>query len=180
MLKKKNGIIEFLNSNLGLWLLSTCAIGIISFGYNQLTSYISEKDRREEQVIRIKIEIAQRVAQYLAQVKETVEAKDFDFNVPNDKIISATLSLLRPPSVTKDSKYQIYAAFDEYKERPVVSLIVELLVLVDAQERKKVTPSVDQLALLTPETLSRMSTKDLDQRFKEMFLTDYWKDIDEY
>ncbi|HCE46865.1 MAG TPA: hypothetical protein DET40_25235 [Lentisphaeria bacterium] len=180
MQQKKNRLMAFLNTSLGLWLLSTCAVGLISFGYKQLSSYTSEKEKKSNQIIRIKIEIAQRVAQYLSQIKETVEAKGFDVNIPNEKIASATLSLLKPPSATKDSKYQIYAAFDEYKDRPVVSLIVELTVIVDEKERERVTPGVAQLSSLTPDALSKMSTNEIDQRFKEMFITEYWKDIEEY
>ncbi|HBC85445.1 MAG TPA: hypothetical protein DCZ94_00675 [Lentisphaeria bacterium] len=180
MENKKSRIMKFLNSNLGLWLLSTVAVGFFSFSYTELSARSAEQERKSAQVTRLKIEIAQRVAQYVGQVKETVQAKGFDPDIPNENIVMATLSLLKPPSSTKDAKHPIYAAFDEYKDRPVVSLLVELDVLLEKEDRMRLTPSVDQLSSFTPGVLAKMSTKEIDGKFKEMFVTEFWKDIDDY
>jgi hypothetical protein len=60
MMGKRAAVLAFLNTALGLWLLSTVAVGIVSTGYTFLSAHLAENVRRTAQVNRLHLEVVQR------------------------------------------------------------------------------------------------------------------------
>ena len=84
-----------------------------------------------------------------------------------------------PPSALKDAKYPIYAAFDEYKERPILSLLVEIDFLLGREQRDKLKPTIVEVISLTPEKIRDTSAADMEEIVEHMFDSEYWRKAEE-
>jgi hypothetical protein len=173
---KLDRITAFLNTSLGIWFLSTVAVGGISFFYSQMSSYLTERSRKRAQIERLHIEIINRLIQYAGHSEEIEEHSNYDSAEPHEDLSDATIALIAPPSTLKDSKYPIYAAFSEYSGRPIASLLVEIAFLLNQDQRKKLEPKLETFTALTPERIRRMSAAELREEMSEMFFeAQYWK-----
>jgi hypothetical protein len=168
-------VTAFLNTGLGLWLLSTVAVGLISFGYGQLNAHLTERNKKSAQIARLHIEVLQRWIQFNGHFKQIAGRSGFVTTTPNSDVSAATISLFMPPSALKGAKYPIYAAFDDYKERPIVSLLVEIAFLLERKQRGKLTPNLEEVTSLTPEKIRSTSPADIEKIFEEMFDSEYWR-----
>lgn len=167
-------VLEFLNSNLGIWLLSSVVLGIITFCYGQLNSHLSEKEKRAENITKLQIEIVQRVMQFQMHIAPITESKEFNQEIPNKEIQTILWSILAVPEESKETEYPIYPAFQEYKERPMVSLLVELGYLSNPSERELLEPTLEAMGGLTKESIKSKNTKDIEEALDAMFETEYW------
>jgi len=120
MTSKKAAIVAFLNTALGIWLLSSVAVGMVSTRYSSLNAHLTDLSKKNTQFVRLHIKILQRMAQLSGQIDQIDDAPGFDINQPNDRAAAAVKSFLVPPAVSAQSEYPVYPAFDEYKERPIV------------------------------------------------------------
>jgi hypothetical protein len=172
-------VIAFLNSGLGLWLLSTVAVGLISFGYGQLNVYLTERNKKSTQLARLHIEVLQRFAQCAGHFKQIARRSDFVETAPNSDLSDAVVFLFMPPNALKYAKYPIYAAFDEYKERPMVSLFIEIYLLRERKYRDKLESMIEQITSLTPENIRDTSNADLKKIVEQALDSEYWSNIKE-
>ena len=172
-------VLEFLNSNLGIWLLSSVVLGIVTFSYSQLNSHLSEKEKRAGNITKLQIEILQRTMQFQMYIGPITESKKFNQEIPNKEVQDILWSTLTLPEKSKDTEHPIYAAFQEYKERPMVSLLVELAYLSSTSERTLLEPTVETLGGLTPKSIVSMNTKHIEEALEAMFQTEYWDLFDD-
>jgi len=174
MTSKNAAIISFLNTALGIWMLSTLAVGLISTGYSMLSAHLAELSKKEAQILRLHIEIRQRAAQLSGQLDNLSDKAGFDQNKPDETVAAAVTSFLIPPAVSAQSTFPIYSAFDEYKERPIVSLVVEIAFLLGPQKSRCLTPSIEELSSLTQDKLEVMPVVQITKQLEEMFFSKYW------
>jgi hypothetical protein len=123
----------FLNSNFGIWLLSSCVLGLLSLGFTMWEKSRDERRRqldelhvREEAVRRLDAEIASRLS-YVNVVWSTQLGSD---SAPTVGRAAALLALDRPNLV----EYPM-SVFPDFSTRTLRSLIWELKTVVPDSER---------------------------------------------
>ena len=82
-----------------------------------------------------------------------------------------------PPSTTAADELPVYAAFPEFKERPLVSLLLELWITVRASEQSEVEPALEWALRLTPIRIEQLSLKQLGVEYKSAFSRRNWEHI---
>jgi len=170
-------IITFLNSNLGIWLLSSVLLGSISFGYTTLNSKLADRSKRNDLVLRLRIEVTQRVGQVGAQIDYVRQAQDFDRSVP-DAHIARLIRILTEPPNKPDPKIDsvIYSAYPEFKERPLLSLLVELSILDQIpKNREAIKQLMEWTALVSPRALASKPAGEVIESLGNSFSQEYWK-----
>lgn len=170
---KRAAVLAFLNTALGLWLLSTVAVGIVSTGYTFLSAHLAENVRRTAQVNRLHLEVVQRDIQLSSQLNNILMSPEYNENFPDERIASAVLSYMSPPSSSRQARFPIYAAFDEYKDRPLISLLVEIAFLVGQKETAEW--NLEPLLSLNQEKLKTMPAKEVIEILKVSMDSAYWK-----
>lgn len=176
MPSRSSTIISFFNTALGLWILSTVAVGFISTGYSVLTAHLADSSKKDAQILRLHVEILQRMAQLSGRLDQISDVDGYDKNKPDEKVAEAVASFLGPPVASSESRYPIYSAFEEYKGRPIVSLLVEITFLQGRKKSRNMKPSIEDVSSLTQEKLNRMSYVDVEERLTTMFYSGYWID----
>src|SRR5882757_2170407 len=99
-------LLKFLNTTLGIWLLSTVAVGTLSWSYGQFRDRNAEHDHTAEVVKRLDAEIGNRLADYRRRVEAARDTAELRIAIEQ---LDAYRSL-----------------FPEYRQRTFVSLIWEL------------------------------------------------------
>jgi hypothetical protein len=128
--KKPKGLLPFLNTNFGLFLLSTVFIGCFSWGFNAWTNHV--RDDREAQKSRQKLglELMNRL-QYIEEMKTT-------FPYDERRTIETALYGFNAQANVNPSWIRHYGAvFPEYEQRSLVSLVWELETLSDSKKRQQ-------------------------------------------
>lgn len=181
-------IIEFLNTNLGIWFLSSIMIGAISFTYSFVSNKLVENSKREESISRLRIEVIQRIDQagalviefdnqYLGSEAQLLEAETQNKIHEFVKIIDA---FLRPPSASSsETPFRIYSGFQEFNNRPLRSLLIELSI-IDVKNRNSILKLLKWTTDQTRLSLDELDIKELDiyiDSFEKSIDPDYW-DID--
>jgi len=167
-------IVSFLNTALGLWLLSTVAVGLVSTGYSFLTAHLAESAKKNTQIVRLHLEVVQRDVQLASQLGNIISEPNFNEDLPDERVVFAIISYLSPPSVSKQTRFPIYAAFDEYKERPLVSLFIEIKFLVGPDKTSEW--DLEGLLSLNEEKLRKMPVKEILKILRGTMDSEYWKD----
>ena len=135
--------LSFLNSNLGIWLLSSVVIALIAFGYGKLETAYSEAANKKELIRKIDTEIAYRMK--LRTLDKPIPLnKSLVAVVCNDPVslgneaspFFALNTGENNPFYRWETKRYVYP---EFKERSIFSLIWDLEALVPQAERKELT-----------------------------------------
>jgi len=125
------GFLGFLNTSLGIFILSTVFISLFSWSYNQLTERQRARVKRAETENRLRLEIAHRLRIIR---KLTTRFSFVDLNI----IRTATYGF-RVGSMQVPSHMLIYSPiFDEYGARSLESLLLELESLVPEPEKSRI------------------------------------------
>lgn len=161
-------LLSFLNSGLGLWFLSSIVVGGLTFGYGLASSAWSTYEKRTERIRNLAVEIRTRTAQFEGIALNATDLKDdVQFRV-------GLLNLLQPPSTNTDKSTAVYAAFLEHKDRPLVSLIIELLILTPKSEHEEIGKAFTWSVATTPHHILKETTEKLGQDYKAAFDSPYW------
>jgi hypothetical protein len=138
---KKNKVWLFLNSTLGMWVLGTVALGLVSFGYTTYTDYRTQKQERSTRIRKLDLEIEWRLSQFIMAL-EPYAAHD-------EK--GAFVSPLRlKPEYTGQHVLKLWHRYKdlpanngpqtihaEFEKRNLASLMVELDSILTEEERRK-------------------------------------------
>jgi hypothetical protein len=125
---RRNAVIEFLNTSLGLFMLSTVFITFFSWGYNSWSEVQKAKLKRAETEKHLRLEIAYRLR---IIHKLTRRFPDSDLNI----IRTATYGF-RVGSMQVPTHMLIYSPiFEEYGTRSLESLFWELESVVPEREK---------------------------------------------
>jgi hypothetical protein len=127
---KQSQILTFLNTNFGLFLLSTVFISCFSWTFNEWTTYtknLAEAKRTRE---KLALEIMNRV-KYLDMMDQT-------FPYSERKVVETALNGFDPKGNVNPSWIHHYSpVFPEYEERSLISLIWELETVSTKSFRQK-------------------------------------------
>lgn len=123
----KNKIWIFLNSKLGLWLLSSIVLSGLTFSYSIVENMFHNNNARNEEIRKIDLELQNRLYVFGRALTRNQDKE------MRKKIADIVGSLASPDK----SNYPIYV-FEEYKNRTTQSLIWELHSLVEDSEKKKI------------------------------------------
>lgn len=129
-------LVSFLNTGLGLWFLSTLAVGIISWSYGEWSHY-QESQRSTKEIIRkLDLEIGVRLRNFDIQIN----------NANNLKIYYVALwGLEQPHGIVRGLPNTV---FSEFSERSFRSLLWELYTLVPPSEKPEILGALRQAQAL--------------------------------
>jgi len=133
-------LIAFLNSALGIWLLTTISVSLLTPALTYAYKAYEQHAARAEQINRLRIEIAGRLIQFQAVIKLMIDEKEAEFQAQPEaarqSIRNLVLSLRRAPAQL--AGLQIVEIFPEFKDRNLLSLIIELGRIMPENERSEV------------------------------------------
>jgi hypothetical protein len=142
--KKDGSVLRFLNSALGIWLLSTIVVGLFSWSYTVWKDSRASASQRAETVRRLEAEIASRV-QFLQSYLPSVQNRE-DFWL--------ALWAVEQPRVTQVT----LSVFPEYNSRGLTALLWELKTELPKHERPSIDKAINAAQRLSQERLSRLAS----------------------
>jgi hypothetical protein len=111
--------LRFLNSNFGLFLLTSVFLSVFSWGYHQWTAYLTKKQEDSKAYQQISLEIVNRL--------KYVEEMETPFQYDERRLIQESLFGFNPSANVNPSYIRHYSAmFPEYQQRSLPSLIWEI------------------------------------------------------
>ena len=123
-------VFEFLNTSLGIWFLSSVVLGGLSFGYTKWSAWQAEATKRQEATVRVKLEVSQRLAQVVAHYERLRRTKKNDEAARLEELAKLLNAAIQPPASGNGAQGPtVFAAHTEFKDRPLLSMAVELLTL---------------------------------------------------
>lgn len=129
--KKKSGILTFLNSNFGAFILSTVIVGGISFLYNQHRDEIEKQQAmliKEEQKLNYRNELRNELIHRL-NVIETINDTLYDFQFTDLQLSYWGISIANDSKI--NAQYFNFKSFNEKFDRWSLIRIVDELYLVE-------------------------------------------------
>lgn len=137
-------ILEFLNSPLGLWMLSSIVISGLGFLYANFSAQQAKVEANRTIERRLNIEIARRLQKFKKLLETTVE-KNYEFNWYNTALWSLNSS---------DNP-----VFIEFKLRTLSSLLLELEAVVPTAQQQSIDTAAQ--AILSYEDQISLSNSDM-------------------
>jgi hypothetical protein len=140
--EKKIGVLSFLNSNFGAFILSTVIVGGISFLYNQHRDKIEKQQIsiiKEEQSINYRNELRYELIHRL-YVIETINDTLYDFQFNDLQLAYWGSSIANDPKIK--AQYYNFKSFNEKFERWSLIRIVDELYLVEKESNQEVIVSL--------------------------------------
>jgi hypothetical protein len=136
-------IVAFFNSALGIWLLSTVLVGIVSSQYSRISHAIESKHLATKQIEQLDTEIAFR----LRQLHDSIPEKATPFDLLMSGVIIPNLPL---PSNDKGNAPPVEAqgVYRDYAKRDLFSLMWELRGLLPESERGRLDEAIGLAAEL--------------------------------
>lgn len=135
---QKNKLWKFVNSNFGLWLLSSVFVGIITFSYTKLNESISNNSSRKELIIKLDQEIEGRFYQLISKQERQRDSinENFESNIlPEQETMK---ELWFEFKASPKGYYQgLYVVYPEFSERNIASLIIELSSLIENKDESE-------------------------------------------
>jgi hypothetical protein len=123
-------VFEFLNTSLGIWFLSSVVLGGLSFGYTKWSAAQAEATKRQEATLRAKLEVSQRLAQVVAHYERLRRSKKADEAARLEEVVKLLNAAIQPPTSSVGAQGPaVFAAYTEFRDRPMLSMAVELLTL---------------------------------------------------
>lgn len=163
---------NFLNTSLGIWLLSSIVLGGFGFLYTTSQSLMTERRSKATSVRKLDTEIASRFLQWY-RIGEVEEIKR-DFAEPS-AFARFYGWLIKPPNQAANFLYVIYPVFPEYEQRPLISLVTELRTLVDGSQELELDKVVDRLVTWDPIIDPQGSFSAYREKVLELFMLPRWK-----
>ncbi|MEA2553047.1 MAG: hypothetical protein QOJ65_1223 [Fimbriimonadaceae bacterium] len=127
------GVWGFLNSPLGIWLLSSVVLGSFSFLFSQWQASAATRARQSEQAVRIRTEIGYRMQDYASHIAEAKEETN-----PTKR--SALYE-----SIDKIDYNPGFPLFPEYKDISIMALVLNLREIVPENDKANVEQVLQNL-----------------------------------
>jgi hypothetical protein len=136
-------LLGFLNSNFGLFLLSSVFLAIFSWSYHQWTTYLGDAKENEKAHQRVSLEVMNRL-RYINKLTTTFEYDD-------RRVIQHALLGFDSSANVNPSWLRHYSSiFPEYQQRSLESLIWDLERLSTPQRRHKLRLARERITLIEP------------------------------
>jgi hypothetical protein len=127
---KPKGIVPFLNTNFGLFLLSTIFIGCFSWTFNEWSTHIRETAEKQKNRQKLGLELMNRL--------QTIEEMETTFSFDERRTIETAFYGFDNHANVNPSWVRHYAAvFPEYEQRSLISVVWELETLSDSKKREQ-------------------------------------------
>lgn len=117
---------EFLNSNFGIWFLSSVALGIISWGYSQINQTIEKNKKYQIEIRKHDLEISSRIKYYKSEVYHLKQ--NGDYFKSNDILLGTT-----------------YSAFPEFQNLSLRTILLEQSVIVNDERQLEINKAIEGL-----------------------------------
>lgn len=127
---KPTGLLAFLNTNFGLFLLSTVFIGCFSYGFNAWVNHVRDTAEAQKTRQKLGLELMNRL-QYIDEL-------DTSFPYDERRTIETALYGFDAQANVNPSWIRHYGAvFPEYQQRSLISVVWELESLSGPEKRKQ-------------------------------------------
>ena len=126
----------FVQTSLGIWLLSTVVVGLITWGYTQLQGALQRSNAQLQVVQHADAEAKSRVQQWLNMCNIRWVQSEF----ATSKFQEWYFNVVRPPEKNPQYTYVIYPVYSEFEDRALISVLTQLRDNVPSAEK----PSIDQ------------------------------------
>lgn len=172
----------FLNSAFGIWLLSSVAVGLITFLYSQYDAKNKSVETRIAYRDKIKIEVYGRVDQYKAYTKQielNPNSRKNGMAAEQIDVQQRVLlhNLLDTPKSQDEFRKKISGTYPEFDNRRLISLISELRMLEEERVQNKFSPSNDDLISLQEDFIIAVPAEELKNKVIKLFPEEYWKKL---
>jgi hypothetical protein len=134
--------LKFLNTGVGLWLLSTVALGSITTIYSSWKTEDANSRQVRNRKGRLTIEIDYRISRF----RESIEHMQAN-PTTTSRYITDTISNLETPDLSGQKPFR-WAVFDEYKTQSLGALLIELASLSTGRERDRAIEQIHALEKL--------------------------------
>lgn len=124
--------LAFFNTGLGLWLLSSIAVGTISWSYSEWSRYQQSKETKQELIRKLDLEIAVRLRYFNSLVSEANNLRTF---------YEALRGLEQPSWLVRGLPNTV---FPQFSERSFRSLLWELYTIVPSAEKQPILGALRQ------------------------------------
>jgi hypothetical protein len=121
--KKENKAWTFLNSSFGIWLLSSVALGLITWGYSQITTAVTENKKNKTDIAKHDAEIGGRIKNYRLQLSQIHNPLEY-FNANNCFILGQC--------------YQEGSILPEFKDKSVRALLLDMSIIVSSDRKPQI------------------------------------------
>src|SRR5579862_4598115 len=129
----------FLNSSLGLWVLSSVVLAGLTTAYAHYQSNREEQTRKAELERRLDTEISSRISSALAGLRlDKVRIEQGERYQP-EWIYSTAQSYLDNFFITDPSSRRDFSVYPDYRNRTFRSLVLELRAVADSSARQELT-----------------------------------------
>jgi hypothetical protein len=118
-------VMEFLNSPLGIWMLSTIAVGALSLGYTLITEAYKTRQAQTQLARRLITEARSRITQWKTIATSPAAAQRFRESSFDDMMAYLSESPIRNEKVSGNMA-RVMGVYPEFENRPLGSLYLEL------------------------------------------------------
>ncbi|QEC66595.1 hypothetical protein FRZ67_04515 [Panacibacter ginsenosidivorans] len=122
--KTRKRLWEFCNSSLGIWVLSTIFIGLITFSYQNFSQIYKEQTDKNKEIKSLEIEINRRLFIFNSEITEVAKVDTSKKSYPS-KIEDA---------IRKVNSKNCYV-FEQFRKRKLSSLLYELYALLPEKNK---------------------------------------------
>jgi hypothetical protein len=142
--KKDGKLLTFLNSALGIWLLSTIVVGLLSWSYTVWRDSRASASQTAETIRRLDAEIASRIHFLQSYLPSVQKREDF----------WTALWMIEQP---RDAHLTL-TVFPEYNSRGLTSLLWELRTLTPELQKPPINAAIAGAQRLSRERVSRLAS----------------------
>jgi hypothetical protein len=156
--KQTNSVLTFLNSTFGIWLLSTVAVGLITWGYSVWHDERTNSERKSTEMRRIDLELMHRIRVMKTALLNLQSGQPVGYNL--------AFYIDKDQTFSDSAAPQIASVFPEYEKATTVSLLITLSGDVDHNEAKRLAPAIsswERMLQIRDEAFDKFSTTSLDK-----------------
>lgn len=174
----------FLNSPLGIWLLSSVAFGAISTEYARYQDNLQAQREHSQRISRLDIEAFERIHTFDVLLRSLIADHDGGYSVVNGNSMADVLNvyslLFQAPSALTLSDGRIVsipAAFPEFSDRSFKSVVLELSFVVSDEERESIGKKLDWMEYnYVVMSRERLELGDFYENARKLRELDRWHD----
>jgi hypothetical protein len=129
--KKKSKTWEFMNSSFGIWLLSSVALGLITWGYTQISQSLAADKKNQAEIQKYDVEIPARINNYKVLLSHLKQNGDY-YNANDEFLLGGK-----------------YFVLPEFRDKSIKSLLLEQSLLVPNQRKEEIKKQINGIDKLT-------------------------------
>ena len=149
--KNENKLLSFFNSNLGLFILSSCVLSLITWGYTSYSNYLNVRAVEKAQMKKLEYEVGYRL-EVISKMTDTCYQED----------INNFRYAIKGDDTKENTKTAVFEAFDK---RGLFCLIYEYNILLDREMNKDVYEALKELQPLLQELETRHPNAPGEKRY---------------